>query len=986
MATSFEGSGAGLTGIVATDSSKLPLAGGTMTGTLTSTAGLAITATGDAYLATGTGKVGIGTTTPQTLLSLAKNNTIGLATTSSADDGYLVISAAGADDSTRGSRISMSGVNRATYGGVLELHAGTTGAKNIISLSIGNSEKFRVDNAGNVGIGTTSPTRTLEVAGIIMATSFEGSGAGLTGIVATDSSKLPLAGGTMTGTLTVDAAGGLIVKQGSVGIGTTSPNSTLDLGTSGILTIGMNSSLHSSGSSVKISGNSGREVSLLTSTDTPGDRNGLSFIKTRGTVTAPTAVVSGDLVGFFGFKGSDGTTTPLTGLIQGYVDGTVSTGVVPMAFDLITGTTGANRLPRLTIRSTGNVGIGTTNPTRTFEVAGIVKATSFEGSGAGLTGINATDSSKLPLAGGTLTGTLTVDAAGANLIVYQGKAGIGTTAPGARLHAADPNFPVIRAERTGLTTDGGVWATISALATKTSKANDNFGSGMLSQFQDTGGTFSLGGVGFVRNGGDYKGKFVVQNNTGTSGDIWSQNFVVTSAGNAGIGTTEPAAKLHAYGSGSTSALVESADNYSVLQLKGGQSGDVTWALMSGYPNAGDFTVRQAGVANYLTIKKDTGNVGIGTTAPGAILEVDGPNYPVVKGVRTSSDTNSIKAGLTSEHKTTADMTDGFGTSVGFNIQDSAGVSNVIGTLGAMRDGADNSGALYFQLYTAGTPNERMRLTNGGNLGIGTTSPALPLHVVKTAGTSVREQMIKFNTTDAGNDAGYIGNATAGDGSFVATFSGYTDSSAAQASFQLRSMTSAANDATDSSTFGMLDLAAFRTDSATDPNNGNLTAIANRKLLTVRGGTAASDIRLAILANGNVGIGTTGPGYVLDVQHASSKVNSKNGYLTNGADYAEYFENEENIPQGSVAGLDLSSGKARRYQPGDELLGIVSDGKGYIGNGNKEIENDPRFTLVGLLGQLKFNLEEVIVKDRIVYTQDNIKLGVLLSNGKIFVRR
>ena len=134
-----------------------------------------------------------------------------------------------------------------------------------------------------------------------------------------------------------------------------------------------------------------------------------------------------------------------------------------------------------------------------------------------------------------------------------------------------------------------------------------------------------------------------------------------------------------------------------------------------------------------------------------------------------------------------------------------------------------------------------------------------------------------------------------------------------------------------------------------------------------------------------GIGTTGPGYILDVQHATDKVNSKNGYLTNGADYAEYFENEEATPKGSLVGINLQTGKVRRYRLGDEFLGIASNGKGFVGNGDKDIENNPNYTLVGLLGQLDFNKDEVIAENRRVYAKDRKKIGVLLSNGKVFLK-
>ena len=124
-------------------------------------------------------------------------------------------------------------------------------------------------------------------------------------------------------------------------------------------------------------------------------------------------------------------------------------------------------------------------------------------------------------------------------------------------------------------------------------------------------------------------------------------------------------------------------------------------------------------------------------------------------------------------------------------------------------------------------------------------------VTISSGSGIREQILKGTVSDAGNNALYLGNATSTDAALVAMAAGY-QVDADKAGFQFRAMTSAASDASDSSTFGLLDLAAFRTDSASDPNNGTLSSIVNRKLLSVRGGTASGDIRFSVRATGVLG--------------------------------------------------------------------------------------------------------------------------------------
>ena len=127
---------------------------------------------------------------------------------------------------------------------VVQADAGS-GGTGAIRLRTGPSDRVYVANAGNVGIGTTSPgtfslatSSGISVASGAYAGFFAGNGAGLSGASGTDSSKLAKIGDMMTGqltlagsTLTVAGAGfsvgasTFVVSGGRVGIGTISPSS-----------------------------------------------------------------------------------------------------------------------------------------------------------------------------------------------------------------------------------------------------------------------------------------------------------------------------------------------------------------------------------------------------------------------------------------------------------------------------------------------------------------------------------------------------------------------------------------------------------------------------------------------------------------------------------------------------------------------------------------------------------------------------------------
>ena len=126
----------------------------------------------------------------------------------------------------------------------------------------------------------------------------------------------------------------------------------------------------------------------------------------------------------------------------------------------------------------------------------------------------------------------------------------------------------------------------------------------------------------------------------------------------------------------------------------------------------------------------SGNVGIGTTGPSEHLEIQGTGTQIL-GTRTSSETTAFYTVAKYSHKTDGDMADGFGSNFQFAIEDATSGIQRIARVGGVRDGADNEGALVFEAGTNGL-EEFMRITNDGNVGIGTTGPLALFH---NAGTT-----------------------------------------------------------------------------------------------------------------------------------------------------------------------------------------------------------------------------------------------------------
>ena len=205
-----------------------------------------------------------------------------------------------------------------------------------------------------------------------------------------------------------------------------------------------------------------------------------------------------------------------------------------------------------------------------------------------------------------------------------GNVGIGTNAPEGILHASSTavgGIPIF--ERSGATTDD-VWLAGRILSSKTSAMGNGFGSGLAFSGRVTTGTiYPFGYIGGVRDGADASGALIF---TTVASGASNERMRIESAGDVGINTTNPGYKLDVQGgqiNASGGLCIAGVCQTSWLGLGGG-GGDSVWATSSTHIyniNAGNVGIGSSTPSAKLAVNGSLAVTGIMSTFDNGRLQL-----------------------------------------------------------------------------------------------------------------------------------------------------------------------------------------------------------------------------------------------------------------------------------------------------------------------------------------------------------------------------
>ena len=419
----------------------------------------------------------------------------------------------------------------------------------------------------------------------------------------------------------------------------------------------------------------------------------------------------------------------------------------------------------LTASSSGNVGIGTTTPGAKLDVNGslavrgavsFTDATLYAGSGSRLLMVDPEGnvSATSTLAGGSMPGgntgqilrygTSGWEATSTIYIKDDGNVGIGTTSPASKLH-------IITGDAGGLANyvtiqSNGVTAYRGGILLNNTVNFNAYSFKMSASY--SGGDNASAQFGYVANNATET--FL---NNGPSLEIKKNGYIILASGGGrvGIGTITPATKLHIYDASSGPIITLSGldSNYRGLTIKNTSSAE-QWFVGSNDNN--NFVIRQGGSTNLLTASS-SGNVGIGTTTPGAKLDVNGSL--AVRGAVSFTDA-TLYAGSGSR----------------LLMVDPEGNVSATSTLAGGSMPGGNTGQILRYGTSDWEATSTIYIKDDGNVGIGTTSPGYKLSV---AGGGSFDSPVVVGTPNDGSEAvnvDYLNSAISGlGGDNTVTFAG-----------------------------------------------------------------------------------------------------------------------------------------------------------------------------------------------------------------------